>query len=678
MSESLTPPPPPASAVGRRTSKKAIAAFVFVLLGLILGLVGAVAGIVLAILAKRDMRKTPSLRGRALANVALVAGIVLFAVQAFLVYAVVMPALPGGREERVVHFHLGGTLQESPGGDIFGTLLGQPSTLYSLLKRIKDAKEDPAVKAVVITASNLQIGLSEMEELRAALVDFQSSGKRVHAYCDDQLISMPLYLTLASATRLSVMPMALLNVKGLYAQAIYLKDGLDKIGVAADVVQAGDYKAAGEMLARSEPSPAASENMNWLLDGLYQSCVNKLAESRHKTVDEVKALIDVAFFTTEQALKDGLVDALERHDEFVDTIRKEYGEEIFIDNNYRKVPAPDIHPERPLRSLLNLIRYFTMIERTGPGDCIGLVYLNGLIVTGYGTPEMAFSGDLRAALEEAAEDDSIKAVVLRVDSPGGSATASEVIYHAAQLLQERKPLVVSMGGTAASGGYFVSCGADCIFADETTMTGSIGVIGNKLVVAELWKKLGVNWVPYQRGANADMFSGLHPFTEQQEALFAACLDTTYLQFKEHVTTGRDGKLAKGIDDLAGGRVFTGAQALELGLVDKIGGLQAAIAHAAELALLEDYEVRVVPELKDAAELLMDVFTGELGKSNSDLDTIVHVGAPAAVSADVRAMTAALEGLDPAHARAVADVMDRFGLLNQEGMAMLMPQVLVFQ
>lgn len=674
MSDYSTPPPLPAPAATRGTSMKAVAAFVFVLLGLILWFVGAVAGIVLAILAKRDMRKSPMLRGRALANAALVLGVILLAVQCILVCAVVMPVLPGAREERVVHFHLGGALQESPRGDVAGILLGQPSSLYSLLKRIKDAKEDPAVKAVVVTASNLEIGLSEMEELRAALVDFQASGKRVYAYCDDQLISLPLYITLASATRLSVMPMALMNVKGLYAQAIYLKDGLDKIGVAADVVQAGDYKAAGEMLARSEPSPAAQENMNWLLDGLYQSCVSKLAESRRKTVDDVKALIDVGFFTTEQALQEGLVDALERHDEFVETIKKEYGADIFIDNNYRKVPAPDIRPERPLWSLLNLARYFAQIERPGSGDCIGLVYVNGLIVTGYGSPDMVFSGDLRAALEKAAEDDSIKAVVLRVDSPGGSATASEVIYRAVHLLQQRKPLVVSMGGTAASGGYFVSCGANCIFADETTMTGSIGVIGNKLVLAELWKKLGVNWAPYQRGANADMFSGLHPFTEQQQALFAAGLETTYVQFKEHVTTGRHGKLAKGIDELAGGRVFTGAQALELGLVDKIGGVQAAIAYAAELAKLEDYEVRVVPELKDAVELLMDFLTGEIGKPNSDLEVAAQAGA----SAEVRQMTAALESLDPAHARAVADMLARFGLLNQEGMAMLMPQVLVFQ
>ncbi len=663
-------------------SKNAVAAFLLALSGLFLWVFGAVPAIIAALRAKRDLRKDSLLRGRALANTALILGVLEIFLVPALLWAVLLHG-PSARTERIAHFHLDGTPAESPQADMVGTFMGQPATFHSLFGRLKDAKEDPAIKAAIITFSNLTVRLSEMEELRAALLDFESSGKKAFAHCEDQTIPLPLYTALAAASRLSVAPTVSLELRGLYTETMYLKDGLAKIGLASDVVHIGDYKAAGEMLACSEPGDAARENMNWVLDGQYQSCLAMLAESRHKTVDEVKVLVDSSLIPADRALREGFVDAVEYQEDVVELVRRECGADTRIDNDYHREPAPEVDMNHPFRSAWNTARYFARLERSGSGDGIGLIYLNGDIVSGYGDAAKARCGDLRAAFKEAMDDDSIKAVVLRVNSPGGLVTASEVIHRAAELLQKRKPLVVSMGSVAASGGYYVSCGAGTIFADETTITGSIGVIGFKLVTADLWKKLGVNWFPYQRGANADMFSGQHPFTEPQRAMLTETFEASYGVFKAHIEAGRGQKLTRKLDDMAGGRIFTGRQALDLGLVDKIGGLEAAIAFAAKSVSLEKYEVRVVPEPGDAVSLLAGAVLGKDKKSNTDLETGAHMGpggleSPAGASAEMRGLAALLQGLDRPRAAAVVDLFGRLQLMNREGMAMIMPQVFVYQ
>jgi len=692
---------------GKRVrSKKAIAAFIVGIVGLVLWMFGAapaaifalsalrdvglglaiwifaaVPTIVLALWAKRDLRRHGLLTGRGFANAALVLGLIEIIAPPLFLCGVMMhgPALGKGR---VAHFHLSGMLDETPAADVVGTLMGQPSTFYSLLKRLHDAKEDPAVKGIAITVHGLQIHLSQMEELRTALLDVMSSGKKVSAYCEDEMVSFPVFLALGGASRFSVSSTSWLDVKGLYSEGMYLKDACDMLGVQTDVIQMGSFKAAGESFARTEPSDAAKENLNWLFDGLYQSCVTMLAESRHKTPEEAKALIDKGFFATAAALQAGLVDAVEYREDFVEQIKREYGKRIFIDNHYEREPAPDVSRARPIRSFVNVLAYFAQLKRIEPDEAVGLIYADGLIVPGYGPPGNAFSGDMRAAFKELANDDTVKVVVLRVNSPGGSVTASDIIYQAVQLLQKRKPLVVSMGGMAASGGYYISCGAKAIFADETTITGSIGVISNRLTFADLWKKLGVNWYPVQRGANADMFAGAHPYTEQQRAMLTEDLEVTYANFKHLIEMGRGEKLRKPIEDMAGGRVFTGKQALELGLVDQIGGLQAAIAFAAKTAGLERYGVRIAPEPKDLVTLAAEAIWGEPEKSDTELvadkpKAIAGLKALAGVAPETVEAAALAKGLDRAHAGAALELLSRAQLIHDEGMALIMPQVFVF-
>jgi protease-4 len=288
----------------------------------------------------------------------------------------------------------------------------------------------------------------------------------------------------------------------------------------------------------------------------------------------------------------------------------------------------------------------------------------------FGMASAAFSGDIRKALEVAAKDDTVKAVVMRINSPGGSAEASEVILNASRQVQIRKPLIVSMGDVAGSGGYYIACAADMIFADKTTVTASIGVVGGKLVTTGMWDKLGVNWVGYKRGANSDLFSSLGRFDESQRKLVYDYMEDVYEVFKGHVTTGRGSRLRKPIDEIAGGRVYTGGQALERGLVDRIGGLNAAIDYAASKVSVEDYEVRVIPRPKDFFTMLMEDISGE-GESPTDITmpdaTTLMTGIPG-----TKPLFKLLRKTEPQRAMALYQALQRIELIRAEGVIMMMP------
>jgi len=304
---------------------------------------------------------------------------------------------------------------------------------------------------------------------------------------------------------------------------------------------------------------------------------------------------------------------------------------------------------------------------------VGLVYVEGMIQTGEAERSLftasrgAFSTTIRKALDDAAEDRSIKAVVLRVDSPGGSALASEVILHAVERVAARKPLIVSMGNVAASGGYYVTCGAESVFADRNTITGSIGVFGGKLVTTQAWSKLGIHWHAEQRGAMAGMMGSAAPFSDQERAKLRHHMEGIYATFKRHVTEARKDHLTQPIEELAGGRVYTGAQALERGLVDKLGGLEDAVKHAAKRAGLIDYAVRVIPEPPGILDLLFE---------RLDEDNTIRIShAPTRSFLDLPLFRSTLEviaKIDPLRALAVVRMIQRMDIINQEGVALMTP------
>ena len=263
---------------------------------------------------------------------------------------------------------------------------------------------------------------------------------------------------------------------------------------------------------------------------------------------------------------------------------------------------------------------------------------------------------------------------MRVNSPGGSAEASEVILNAVRQVQTRKPVIVSMGDVAGSGGYYIACSADAIFANENTVTASIGVVGGKLVTQDMWDKLGINWVSYERGANADLLTSARPFDEGQRQTLKAYMQSIYDVFKGHVTKGRGERLRKPIDQMAGGRVYTGKQALDLGLVDQIGGLDQALAHAALKADLDDYDVRVIPRPQDFITQLMDQLSGE-GQRPSDI-SFAHAGRILAGDPTWKTLLMTLEKTDPLRARALYQALQRIDLIGREGVILMMPHAVV--
>ncbi|MDI6449109.1 signal peptide peptidase SppA [Anaerobaca lacustris] len=587
---------------------------------------------------------------------------------------------PGPAVEAVVpHFHLTGMLSESPVADPFGFTAGEVTSLGDLVRRMGDAGGDDRVRAVVLTFDNMALGLGQLEEIRTTIRGLRTAGKKVYVHTGS--MSTFVYGLLCAGDRLSVEPQSMLWLTGIYGESLYVKDLLDKIGVRADFMHMGDYKSAAEMLTRTEPSGPAEQNVNWLLDGYYDSLVRMIAGARNMTAQQVRDLIDRGPYMAEQALAEGLIDAVQTRDAFLAQVRKDIDTPVRFDNRYGRKEKPAVNLTSPL-GFFSLLGEMMNPPRKPRKNAVAIVYVEGAIVPGYGQPSPfgpvggAYSGDIRKALETAAADDTVKAVVLRVDSPGGSAEASEMILNATRQVRARKPFVVSMGDTAASGGYYVSCAAETIFANEVTITASIGVVGGKLVTADLWDKLGVNWVGYRRGANADLFNSDRPFDDPQRQVLERYMQTVYDVFKGHVAQARDGKLTGPLDEIAGGRVYTGRQALDLGLVDRIGGLEQAVQYVAAKASLDDYEVRVIPEPQDFITMLMDQYSGK-GERPSD----ISIGGAASILADHPAMAGLLDLLrktEPQRARALLAALQRIELIRTEGVVMMMPFDVLFR
>lgn len=413
----------------------------------------------------------------------------------------------------------------------------------------------------------------------------------------------------------------------------------------------------------------------WLLDGLYEDIVKLIADSRGFSAEKVRRLIDGGPYSAEDALKAGLIDSVKHRQDFVADLKTRYGDDVEIVTDYAKRSMFDIPDGNIFAAFEALMKLFNPVPAVYTDPSVAVVYVEGAIQTGsaekslFGTSAGAFSTTIRKALDTAASDDSVKAVVLRVDSPGGSALASEIILDAAKRVAAKKPIVVSMGNVAASGGYYVTCASEMIFADRTTITASIGVIGGKIVTTGMWDKLGVNWHAVQRGEMAGIMSTAQPFSDPQRVRIRHYMKTIYEVFKGHVVAARGDKLTKPIGEIAGGRVFTGRQALELGLVDKIGGIEDAIKYAAGKASLGEYEIRVIPEPPS----IFDFFGG--GKDN---DEFVRSGLSLVDLPLFRTLLPTIARVDPIRAGAIIRALRRIELIHDEHVITMMPDELVIR
>jgi protease-4 len=572
-------------------------------------------------------------------------------------------------------FHLDGPVTEVPTDGLF-PMFGSPGiSLRELVARLAKAADDSAVKAVVILPETLSLGSAQVEELRAAIALLRNHGKEVYVHADELVLSQ--YLLASGASRISVVPGAPVLIPGLHASSLHLRGLLDKIGVRPDFITEGSYKSAAEMFMREQPSAEADEMMNWLMDSWFGSFKDLIAQGRKVDAAKAQTWLDNGLYSAEQAKATGLIDAVEHRQEFEAMLKQHYGENAIFNKKYGRKIKPELDFSSPLAFLNIWSQLFGGAEKKSQGKpAVGVLYVNGPIMTGRGLADPfgdsfgAFSTTVREALEKAAADASIEAVVLRIDSPGGSSTASEIILDATKKLKAKKPFVVSMGDVAGSGGYYVACAADTIFADATTLTGSIGVVAGKMATTEMWKKVGITFKEYKRGKNAGILSSDEVFTDSERARMKSYMDDVYGDFKNHVTSIRGQRLKKPIDDLAGGRVYTGKQALELGLVDRIGTLSDAIAFAAAQAKMTDFDVRVVPEPKNFLEQLLDQATG--GKEDTG-----HVALSTGAGSLLKLAMPLLQNLDPQKTASILSALRRLDILQREGVVLTMPEILAW-
>jgi len=538
---------------------------------------------------------------------AVVLGLVMIAV---LGIAIVVSALRGNRpsiqDNSVLTLRISGALPDYVPDDPFRRIFGaQPQSLGSLLAQFRKAKVDKRISAVMLDIDMSEAGWAKSEEIRGAIADFRASGKPVYAYMEMGLNKD--YYIATACDKIFVPPPGELFTIGLAADVMFFRGSLDKLGVYPDVYQIGKYKSAGDMFTQKQMTEAHKEYINSLLDDLYGRYVEGIAKARNKSVDEVKSLIDNAPYSATQAKDAGLIDGALYHDDVEKELKKRLG---YKDNDELHIARGSDYKQISQESLgLN------------KGEKIAVVYAAGDIVSGRssfgGSGEETIGSDsLVRTINEARDDKGVKAIVLRIDSPGGSGLASDIIWRAVEAAKAKKPVVVSMGDVAASGGYYIACNANKIVAEPSTITGSIGVVGGKPVIKGFYDWIGVSNEYVMRGKNAGMFRETEKFNDSEQAKFREFLNNTYDDFITKVGKGRN-KDKDYINSIGQGRVWTGSQGKEKGLVDEYGGLDKAIEVAKQLANIPaDKSIQrvIMPQPPTFLEQLMSA-----GNDDSDAD-----------------------------------------------------------
>jgi protease-4 len=495
----------------------------------------------------------------------------------------------------VAIYDLEGQLSESgrPQASLLGGLgmeATRPMTLFDVSRSLEKAAADPKVKAVVMDADDAGMGLAQIQELLRGFEAVRAAGKDVWLYSDT--LSNATALLGSAANHFTLMPEGDVSFHGIYSESMYFKGLLDKAGVVADVIHIGDFKSFGEEYYRTGPSDFAKQQQEELIGGIFDQIVGKVAKGRKVPVEKVKALVDLGTFSTQQAKEAGLVDELKHRTDFSAAVKAAYPDANFD----REYELPDLDgPE--VTGMFDIFKLMFQSEKSKSSktDYVAVVALDDSISNETIAP-------VRKEILKLIKDDKAKALVLRVNSPGGSALASEVLWEATDEWKATgRPFVVSMGEVAASGGYYVSAGGDRIFAEEGTITGSIGVVGMKLVLNGAMEKLGITTHATQRGARAGAMSMFKPYTEEETKMVRDSMLSVYGTFKKRIESGRGSRLKGDLEGMAGGRVYTGTRALELGLVDEIGGLGDAIEYAAKKANIDAGSARLVPEPKSAIE-----------------------------------------------------------------------------
>ncbi len=471
--------------------------------------------------------------------------------------------------------------------------------LRELTQRLRQLAKDSTLMGLVMRVDPFDASLPDVVELRAVMHELRAAGKQLH--CHTEGASNATYLFLSACDRIGLAPLGEITIAGPAAMPVHLKPMLDKLGVQADFLHVGAYKGAAEPLTRESPSKEMEETLGAILDRHYETMVEVIAADRKLAPAAVKAAIDQALFPSPAAKAAKLVDEVVAFEDFRDAAVK---------GAWTELKTSEDATSDQMKTMLKLMRFVGVMPIEKPvGPHVALVYALGDIVDGgsdgvLGARQQIASHTLVAALRVITADDSVKAVVLRIDSGGGSAQASELIWKAVGELKAKKPVIVSMSDVAASGGYYIASGATKIFALPDTLTGSIGVVGGKIAPGGALKQLGVNTFPMGRGKRATMMASLDPWTAEEREVIQKSMQDVYDVFTGRVAEGRKLPIET-VRELAQGRVWTGTKAKALGLVDELGGLDAALAEAAKLAQVEPTtDLEIYPP----APTLRDVFS----------------------------------------------------------------------
>lgn len=522
----------------------------------------------------------------------------------------------------VLVFNVPGSLDEAqpPAGGLFELLERDRPTVWELSHGLRHAASDPHVVALVLHIEDVDWGWAKVAEIRDAVSEFRNSGKPVYAALSGG--GEREYLLATAANTIASPPLAILQLNGLAASALFMRGTLDKVGVTPNFAQAGRYKSAVEEWTHTGMSGPSREALQALIDDQFALLADSLGAARGIPPDSVARLLDEGPFAAGRALSLGLIDTMLYRAE-LDSL------------------ATDDDGER--RPTLSLTRYIDRIDDSHGGPRVALVVAAGTIAEGRshggrGQGEVLGAETLIKTLREVRERSSIRAVVLRVDSPGGSAQASDQIWREVKRCAEAKPVIVSMSDLAASGGYYIAAAADSIVADPSTLTGSIGAFGGKLNLLGLYHKLGLNVETISRGRHAEMLSPYRDFTPEEAAQFQAQMNDVYRTFLSRVAEGRARTTAE-IDSVAQGRVWTGIAASRRGLVDALGGLERAFAMARARAGIGADEAITVDVYPRIQRTLFQRLLAEMVSEEDETDEVLgRVALPPVVQAWLVAAT----------------------------------------
>ena len=452
--------------------------------------------------------------------------------------------------------------------------------LTDVINAIEAAKTDDNIKGISILNDESSLGLAQYKDLRNALESFKKSGKFVWAYANSY--SQKEYYLTSVANTIYINPVGDLDFKGLSSEVMFFKDFQEKSGIHMEVIRHGKYKSAVEPFLQNSMSDANREQITALLNSIWTTVSSDISKSRNIPLPKLNEIANgLLARTPEMAKQQHLVDIIAYEDVYHDAIRKAL--KVDKDEDYNKISILDYTQNNVTTALANTAT-----------DQIAIIYAQGEIGSGEGDVNTIGEGSMRRSLQEARKNDDVKAIVLRIDSPGGSALTSDLIWREIEITKKVKPVVVSMGNYAASGGYYIACNANKIFAENNTITGSIGVFGVLPNFTPLANKLGINSEQVKTHENSANYSPFVPVDEKFKAFTLEGVEKIYNTFVTHVAEGRKMSFAQ-VDAIAQGRVWSGTEALKLGLVDKIGGLNAAIAEAAKIAKVKKYSTQNYPE-----------------------------------------------------------------------------------